>query len=386
MKRVVLVLSLSLGAALAAAQEPPPTGGETTEDRRRALAARVARLRGRALVQAPGAGGWTPLAEDGLLQAGDRVRAENGPVELAVPGSEDAVRDLGTSGGDRVVLAPDARVVVNPPGSDARLRVEEGGVFATGSEGLRVQAGDTTVTVRGGDTELEVSRTGDVTVTVHSGRVDVDPSPRAGEARALADNERLTLDARGARVTKTRPRPPAYVTALLEAIGKVVRAIQFQVWPGEFREPIGERHSEGHVTSTSKLADPEYPDDQRVEVRLGRLSEEGGVWLHEPGIRLRVRYRLHAPALVELDLKYRTSDGEDRGFRSVPFQGRVGAWDEVEFRCEELACSHPDDRARRVVAGDRATYLSIYAGRSDAPNPGLRLDVSRILVFTTKPR
>lgn len=149
------IVILALGMALivgAAAQEPPPVPDDVTRgDRKRALAARVARLRGRVLVQAPGEGGWTEVREAALLSAGDSVRAENGAVELVLPGSEAAVRDLGAEGAERVVLAPDARVTIAPPGTDVRLRLDQGGCYAAGAEGLRVQAGDTTVTVRGGD-------------------------------------------------------------------------------------------------------------------------------------------------------------------------------------------------------------------------------------------
>ncbi|MCO5166159.1 MAG: hypothetical protein M9894_07300 [Planctomycetes bacterium] len=383
-RRFALALG-ALAACGAMAQEP---ADGTREDRRRELAARVARLRGRALVQAPGAGGWTEMPADGTLAAGDRVRATGGPIELVLPPAGAQEADLSTDGGDRVVLAPDARVTLAPEGTDARLRLDEGGCFAAGTDGLRVQAGGTTVTVRGGDAELELSRTGALTVTVHSGRVDVDPT---GEqpGRALKEGERLSVTARGAPVVRTtRPRRPDYVVAV-ERVDpdRVVFAELFREWPDPYRRARGdafpeEREREGHLLSTGRWslsADPPPPEDRRAEVHFGRGADAGGLWDHVEGARLRLRYRLSAPAPLQVRLRCSTN-GEFPVFLSGPVPGRAGAWDELEVRPEHLRAERGE---RRLAAGERVTYLTVLAGTFEGPTP--RLELARVLVYTARP-
>lgn len=380
--------ALGVLAACAALGQEPAGGEGTREDRRRDLAARVARLRGRALVQAPGAGGWTEAPADGTLAAGDRVRAAGGPVELVLPPAGAAEADLSTDGGDRVVLAPDARVTLSPEGTDARLRLDEGGCFAAGTDGLRVQAGGTTVTVRGGDAELELSRTGALTVTVHSGRVDVDPTGDQ-PGRALAEGERLSVTARGAPVVRpARPRRPDYVAAV-ERVDpeRVVYAELFRAWPEPFAGAGGdafprEREREGHLASTGRFRgspDPPPPEDLRAEVHFGRGADAGGLWEHAEGARLRLRYRLSAPAPLQVRLRCSTG-GDYPVFVSGVAPGRAGVWDELEVRPEHLRGE--TDPARRLAPGLRVTYLTVLAGAFEGPTP--RLELSRVLVYTPR--
>jgi transcription-repair coupling factor (superfamily II helicase) len=71
-----------------------------------------------------------------------------------------------------------------------------------------------------------------------------------------------------------------------------------------------------------------------------------GRWLHEAGARVRVRYRLTAPATVQLDVQFQAPDGAARRFNSVPFAGRVGSWDEVDFRLDD---SYVPDMNQRLM-------------------------------------
>jgi hypothetical protein len=393
------VVSLALALALvvgAAAQEPPDTPGtpdapddETRDDRKRELAARVARLRGRVLVQTPGEGGWTEVREAALLSAGDSVRAEDGAVELVLPGSEAAVRDLGSDGAERVVLAPDARVTVAPPGTDVRLRLDEGGCYAAGAsaDGLRVRAGDTTVTVRGGDAELELSRGGGVTVTVHSGSVDVAPSAGGRTAaRSLSEGERLTVNSRGQPVVRpvSRPRAPDYVTDLDRVEPeRVLFAELFREWPGTYHDAHPKaREREGHVLSTIRFPnelEPADPLDHRAEVRFGRSTLAKGTWTHAAGARVRVRYRLSIAAPVQLVVTC-PLDGDTRQFESALVPARAGGWHELEFLPEHFKRNVGPPSDERIAPGGLITYFTLLAGHYEGPRP--TVEVSRVLVYT----
>ncbi len=340
--------------------------------RQGAEAGRVARVRGKGLLKLPGAD-WDPLSEDAVLRVGDRVRAKTGTLELVV--NRDPKRRAGASryAGERLILGSGAEVGVAPLVSAAPVDLEllGGKAFALGVERLVLKAGLARVELSAGET-LRLS-------------------PRGVPTRS-----------------KTRPRRPKFVSAheSLAAVKQLLYLETFRRWERDARQalvlvpsdPKASPYLARWLTRGPSQLDAKEgvvrglpgPVDQGLEeqllakgvapmeVRLGRPTDQGGLFSLQAGVRIRVTYRLSGQS--ELLLRPRLIDPAQTNREDPPpppdirAPGRAGLWTQVEFRLDAI---------EGASAGQVLNYLSFIAGEEGAK--GYVLEVKRIVAYVPEP-
>ncbi len=124
---------------------------------------------------------WEPLDGDRGLSAGDEVDAGRGAIELLLAGeSEPGPAEVG----NRLALAPGARLTVGPLDDPAQARLEEGASFAAADPELNLRAGGCLLTVKAGDAGLELNRRGDLAVRMHQGAASLEGAGGRQELQA----------------------------------------------------------------------------------------------------------------------------------------------------------------------------------------------------------
>jgi len=387
-----------------------PVLAQDTQDtpRERAEAGRVARVRGKGLLKLPGAD-WDPLSEDAVLRVGDRVRAKSGTLEVVV--NRDPKRRRGASRytGERLILESGGELGVAPLVSQSPVDLEllRGKAFALGVERFVLKAGSARVEMGAADVELDADPGGRLKVVVHGGKAVVEVPGRG--RLDLGAGETLRLSPRGAPVrSKTRPRRPKFVSAheSLAAVKELLYLENFRRWERDGkrglvllpRDPKASPYLARWLTRGPSKRDAKEgvarglpgPVDQGLEdqllakglapmeVRLGRPTDQGGLFSLQAGVRIRVTYRLSAKS--ELLLRPRLIDPNQTDRENTPpppdirAPGRAGLWTEVEFRIDAVSGASP---------GQVLNYLSFIAGEEGAK--GYVLEVKRIVAYVPEP-
>tara|TARA_R110002072_G_scaffold171780_1_gene325526 strand:+ start:575 stop:1678 length:1104 start_codon:yes stop_codon:yes gene_type:complete len=365
-------------------------------------------VRGKGLLKLPGAD-WDPLSEDAVLRVGDRVRAKSGTLELVV--NRDPKRRAGASryAGERLILGSGAEVGVAPLVSAAPVDLEllGGKAFALGVERLVLKAGLARVELGAADVELNTDAGGRVKVVVHGGRAGVEVPGL--ERLELSAGETLRLSPRGVPTrSKTRPRRPKFVSAheSLAAVKQLLYLETFRRWERDARQalvlvpsdPKASPYLARWLTRGPSQLDAKEgvvrglpgPVDQGLEeqllakgvapmeVRLGRPTDQGGLFSLQAGVRIRVTYRLSGQS--ELLLRPRLIDPAQTNREDPPpppdirAPGRAGLWTQVEFRLDAI---------EGASAGQVLNYLSFIAGEEGAK--GYVLEVKRIVAYVPEP-
>lgn len=390
-QRLVTVLALVLlltGGGVTAQDDPP----KTAEQERDALPARakVRRPSGAPRIQPRGSGAWRPLEAEDELKAGDQVEAKDSPLELLFPLAKDAPPPTGLATGDRIILAPGARVTVDPPG-DAAVRLEEGDCFATAMRELEIEAGARRVTVSAGDAEVSLGG-GRLEVTPHAGEATV----RDGDAlHSVTRGQLLSIDARGnVKVKKQKPKLPKYVLARRRP-ARLILHEGFRPWPTSAYQELDAHEDPDGARSTGERPADDEPQYACTQVHLGNPGDIGGLLgprgRYEVGARdvLRLRYRVSHPAgggkpagglpsQLQLVIS-RASGGAPADQLKVDLQARLDEWTETELDLCEVAGSEGVGSAPRMLPGDRITYLTLWAG--DHAGPGEAADHGVVVVL-----
>lgn len=404
-RRSHLALSLVLAAAAGLFAQ------DSTQDgpRQREEAGQVSRLRGKGLIKLPGAD-WDPLAEDTLLRKGDRVRAKSGTLELVVTRDAEARKGAGRYTGERLILGSGAEVSLAPTTSASTpvdFELLGGKAFGLGVERLVLKAGAALIQFGSADVEVDRGKRGKLKVVVHGGTARVDLPGQ--DQLSLGAGETLRLSPRGtATRTRTKVRRPKFVSSheSLAAVKELLYLEDFRRWEHDSgrkfllvpKNPKASPYQERWMKLGPSKADAKEgvarglpgPVDvgleeqllakglAPMEVRLGRSSDQGGLFVLKRGVRIRVTYRLSGkselllvPRLVDLASTNRENPPPAPRIRAP---GRAGLWTDVEFRVDEISGASP---------GQVLNYLSFLAGDEGAK--GYVLEVRRIVAYVPEP-
>src|SRR5579883_620312 len=317
-------------------EEPSPT--PVKEPPAVSLACRVASVRGEARVRHAGAGAtdWEPLAVGASLAPSDEVTASSGSLELAFARGKLPAASLGL---DRLVLAEGARATLATGGSLARI--DAGSAFASSASPLL----------------LSVAKKAEL--ALHAGRASVE---LAGEKKDLRAGARVAIDAGKLDDAGAAGEAPAWV-AVHRAIEPARVVLRYPDGPtGPLL--VGDRSGDVVRGGTSAAKGP----GTRV-VCLGN-GEARGLFGHEAGLRLRLRYRLARSVPLGFQVTDRT---QNRDFQAVLVSPRAGEWTTIELELDGLEAA-----GKRIAAGDRLDIVTLSAHGND---PELDFEVSEVLVY-----
>lgn len=353
-------------AQLAPATEPPspaeppaPATEVASAPRpRRERAARADRLEGDARVRRAGGDGWTALAAGDLLAEGDEVEALRAVdlALLAAPPQADAADDrVELDPGDRLLLAAGARATIGADGA----RLEAGQAVAFAREALLL-AGAARVTVRG-DASLALSRGGELQVAALAGQVELAPALRLGA------RQRVAVDARGraGKVTAGPAELPAWAQQVRRSPG--ARLAGTTPGAGPLPLALGEARPDG----ARGVATPAAPTPTTRAVTFGQGLPTGG-WRHVAGARLRVVYRLSAPATLGVTLTDVTRGQDVQAVLRAP---RAGVWTTLDVELDALRGAR--DRTLRLAPGDVLDLVTISSHGEGQP---VELEVAELSV------
>jgi hypothetical protein len=353
--------------------EPPATPAPTPPE----LAGPVAPApvwtvsRGDARVHRAGsaATAWEPLALGGALRPGDQAQAQQGALELTLASAAPAPDAAGVLGFDRLLLGPGSRATL-APGEKTAARVDAGEVFASSAAPLVLAVGSTTISAEG-DLGLALAKGGALDVVAYAGRARVE---NGAQRLDLKEGQRVSVDKAGkvGRIAAAPAEAPRWLVAQraldpsrVLAAFKAASAAD----PGP-RLLVGDRDG-GSIRGKTPPGKPE----RTKAVCVGR-GEPAGIATYEPGLRLRVRYRLGTAAPLGLQLVDMT---HARNFQAVVAAPRVGLWTEVDFDLDRLV---DEERSGRTLgAGDRLDLVTISAHGEDA---SLVLEVSDVVIYRSR--
>jgi hypothetical protein len=317
------------------------------------LACRVASVRGEARVRHAGAGAtdWEPLAAGASLAPSDEVTASSGSLELSFARGKLPAASLGL---DRLVLAEGARATLAPGTSLARI--DAGSAFASSSSPLLLSIASATVTLEG-DATLSLVKGGEL--ALHAGRASVDVG---GEKADLHAGARVAIEAGKLRDAGAAGEPPAWVAAHRAIDASRVVFSYPSGTSGSLL--VGDRSGDVVHGGTSAAKGP----GTRV-VCLGN-GEARGLFGHEAGLRLRLRYRLARSVPLGLQVTDRT---QSRDFQAVVVSPRAGEWTTIELELDGLEAA-----GKKLASGDRLDIVTLSAHGND---PSLDFEVSEVLVY-----
>lgn len=331
---------------------PPPPTTTTRPPAREVLIARLGRVRGEAWVQRGGVGAWTRVTSGEALAPGDLVAARRGPLEVVLAGPAD--RQVAAPSLTRVALEPDAALLIAP--AEVDLELERGSCHAFLARPLALAVGGRVLACAVGDVGVTLRARGRLEVALHAGAVQVD-------GREYASPALLTSD-RGRELVRRRlaDELPRWLVPLLSTGASGVR------WLEDFSSTrayeLFEGAREGALVRAVRTGDV-------ARVHLGNSTPRGGLFKHEPGAALWIRYRVARPARVRVQLTDLTLRDN---VRCEVDATRPGLWTDLTIdpaRCEDAARV-----GARVQPGDLIGYVTL-----EAP-PEAQLEVSALWVAT----
>ncbi len=105
-------------------------------------------------------------------------------------------------------------------------------------------------------------------------------------------------------------------------------------------------------------------------------GERRGIAGHEPGLRLRVRYRLSRAVPLGVQV---TETGHGRSFQAAVAAPRAGLWTELDLDLDRFVDEAREGRA--LAPGDRLDLVTVSAHGDDA---GVVLEVSDVLLHRAR--